>query len=99
MIDRACGLQVAFMFGPAMLVWFVTIGVIGLFNIVRWDTTVFKALNPYYAVSYFTRNGYDAWASLGGVVLCITGKFDSHPDLWKGSQILTAYAHTIFKSR
>lgn len=57
-----------------MLVWFFSIGIIGLINIFKWDPSVFKALNPYYGASYFIRNGYDAWASLGGVVLCITGK-------------------------
>jgi KUP system potassium uptake protein len=62
------------MFGPAMLVWFLSIGIIGLVNIFRWDPSVFKALNPKYAFTYFTRNGKEAWTSLGGVVLCITGK-------------------------
>ena len=67
-------LQVAFSFGPIMLVWFISIGIIGLINTFRWDPSVFRALNPYYAISYFTRNKYEGWASLGGVVLCITGK-------------------------
>lgn len=67
-------MQVAFMFGPAMLVWFLSIGFIGLYNIFKWDPTVFKALNPYYIYSYFARNKKEGWVSLGGIVLCITGK-------------------------
>ncbi|KAG0621682.1 hypothetical protein M758_3G040100 [Ceratodon purpureus] len=73
--------RVAFMFGPAMLVWFLSIGIIGLFNIFRWDPSVFKAFNPYYAISYFIRNGKDGWTSLGGVVLCITGTEAMFADL------------------
>lgn len=57
-----------------MLAWFFSIGIIGLYNIFRWDPSVFKALNPWYGLNYFIRNKVDAWASLGGIVLCITGK-------------------------
>ena len=34
-------------FGPVMLVWFVTLGVIGISQIAT-NVSVFKALNPYY---------------------------------------------------
>lgn len=71
------------MFGPIMLIWFLSIGFIGLYNTFRWDPSVFKALNPYYGISYFTRNKYDAWVSLGGVVLCITGKQSNIPPSWE----------------
>ncbi|KAG0578917.1 hypothetical protein KC19_4G060000 [Ceratodon purpureus] len=73
--------RVAFSFGPIMLVWFISIGIIGLINTFRWDPSVFRALNPYYAISYFTRNKYEGWASLGGVVLCITGSEAMFADL------------------
>nr|XP_024370161.1 putative potassium transporter 12 [Physcomitrium patens] len=73
--------KVAFLFGPVMLCWFFSIGAIGLINIVRWDPSVFRAFNPYYAVSYFIRNKQQAWASLGGVVLCITGSEAMFADL------------------
>lgn len=66
-------LQVAFTFGPIMLLWFLAIGTIGLINTFKYDPSVFKALNPYYGIDYFIRNKHDAWVSLGGVILCITG--------------------------
>jgi len=73
--------RVAFMFGPIMLLWFLAIGIIGLINTFKYDPSVFKALNPYYGISYFIRNKHDAWVSLGGVILCITGSEAMFADL------------------
>jgi KUP system potassium uptake protein len=62
------------MFAPVVLTWFISIGLIGVYNIVSNDPSVFRALNPLYIISYFHRNKVEAWKSLGGIVLCITGK-------------------------
>jgi KUP system potassium uptake protein len=59
-------------FGPIMLVWFVTIGVLGARGVVR-DASVLRAIDPLEALSYFTRAPWVAFVSLGAVVLCITG--------------------------
>jgi len=59
-------------FGPAMLIWFSTIAVIGL----RWilkRPDVLWALNPMYAVRFMTENKLHGFFMLGSVVLCITG--------------------------
>ncbi|CAL5425864.1 unnamed protein product [Camellia sinensis] len=45
---------------------------IGVYNFIKFDPTVVKALNPLYIIHYFKRNKKDAWISLGGIVLCIT---------------------------
>ena len=45
------------------------------------DATVLRAFNPMYIVDYFRRNGKEAWVSLGGVVLCITGTEAMFADL------------------
>jgi magnesium-transporting ATPase (P-type) len=66
--------KVGFMFAPVVLTWFISIGLIGVYNIVSNDPSVFRALNPLYIISYFHRNKVEAWKSLGGIVLCITGK-------------------------
>lgn len=39
----------------------------------RYDHSVLKAFNPYYAFDYLIRNKYEGWRSLGGVLLCFTG--------------------------
>ncbi|KAL3359355.1 hypothetical protein AABB24_016095 [Solanum stoloniferum] len=65
--------KVGYTFAPILCLWFVLIAGIGVYNFVIYDIAIFRALNPMYIVSYFQRNGKDAWISLGGVVMCITG--------------------------
>ncbi|GAB4841150.1 hypothetical protein Ancab_021894 [Ancistrocladus abbreviatus] len=65
--------KVGYTFAPIICVWFAINASIGLFNFITYDPTVIKAINPWNIVEYFRRNGKDAWVSLGGVVLCITG--------------------------
>lgn len=92
--------RVAFLFGPAMLAWFFSIGIIGLYNIFRWDPSVFKALNPWYGLNYFIRNKVDAWASLGGIVLCITGSEAMFADLghFTVKSMQVAFTFLVFPS-
>lgn len=73
MIQRFGTDKVGYSFAPILCVWFLFIGVIGMYNLIRYDPTVIKAINPQYIVCYFIRNKKEAWISLGGVILCITG--------------------------
>ena len=59
-------------FGPIMLVWFVTIGLIGASGIVR-HPAVLSAINPYFAVSFLLEHGLVGFTVLGAVFLAITG--------------------------
>jgi KUP system potassium uptake protein len=59
-------------FGPVMLVWFVTIGVLGLFGIVQ-HPQVLAAVNPAYGFTLLTTHGFAGFAVLGGVFLALTG--------------------------
>ncbi|EFJ18940.1 hypothetical protein SELMODRAFT_233460 [Selaginella moellendorffii] len=65
--------KVGFMFAPVLTVWFVAIGVIGLYNIGAHDLSVLRAFNPKFILDYFLLRKLDGFISLGGVVLCITG--------------------------
>lgn len=65
--------KVGYSFAPAISIWFTCIALIGVYNIVKFDPTIFKAFNPYYIYTFFKRNKHDGWVSLGGVVLAITG--------------------------
>ncbi|XP_020571107.1 potassium transporter 23 isoform X3 [Phalaenopsis equestris] len=65
--------KVGFLFAPVLALWFFGIGSIGLYNIIKHDISVFRALNPAYIYFFFKRNNLKAWTALGGVVLCITG--------------------------
>jgi len=64
--------RVGGLFGPIMVVWFVSIGVLGITWIVR-EPAVLAALNPWHAVNYFMTNGWHGFPVLGAVVLAVTG--------------------------
>ena len=66
--------KVGWLFAPVVLLWFLVIGGIGIFNIWKYDTSVLKAFSPMYVFLYFKKGGITGWASLGGIVLCINGK-------------------------
>jgi KUP system potassium uptake protein len=67
-------------FGPVMLLWFVTIGVLGLGQILR-ESKILFAVNPMYAFDFFVRNKSHGIVVLGSVVLCITGSEALYADL------------------
>ncbi len=59
-------------FGPIMVVWFVTLATLGLLSVLK-TPQILQALNPYYAVQFFTNNGWAGFATLSSVFLAITG--------------------------
>ncbi|KAK4770435.1 hypothetical protein SAY87_030967 [Trapa incisa] len=73
--------RIGYTFAPTLSVWFLSIAMVGMFNFVKYDPGVIKAVNPFYIISYFERNGKDAWISLGGVILCLTGSEALFADL------------------
>jgi KUP system potassium uptake protein len=59
-------------FGPVMLVWFLTIGVLGLIAAVA-HPRVLLALNPWAAADFVATHGAHSLVVLGGVFLAVTG--------------------------
>jgi len=59
-------------YGPVMLLWFTTIGALGLWQIIQ-NPVVLHAVNPWYAWLLFRQHPGEITAILGGVVLAITG--------------------------
>ena len=68
------------LFGPVMLVWFVTIAVLGLVGIAA-QPAVFVALNPLYGLSYLFSSGATGFLVLGAVFLCVTGAEALYADM------------------
>lgn len=66
--------NVAFMFAPIVMIWLVSILSIGLYNIIYWNPKIVCAISPHYIITYFKVCGKDGWISLGGILLCITGR-------------------------
>ena len=67
-------------FGPVMVVWFAVLILLGVAQIVD-HPSVLAAVNPIYAVRYFTEFTSRAFISLGGVVLVVTGGESLYADL------------------
>jgi KUP system potassium uptake protein len=64
--------SVGAVFGPIMVLWFLCLAAIGLWNIVQVPE-VLSALNPWHAVHFFQAHGTASILALGAVVLCVTG--------------------------
>ncbi len=60
------------MFGPIMLLWFITIAALGLWQILQ-EPSVLRAINPAYAMRFFMANGWTGFIVLGAVILVVTG--------------------------
>ncbi|KAK7294486.1 hypothetical protein RJT34_17375 [Clitoria ternatea] len=74
--------KVGLSFAPILIVWFALISGIGIYNLVKHDIGVLRAFNPKCIYDYFERNGFkQAWLSLGGIFLCITGSEAMFADL------------------
>lgn len=69
--------KVGWLFAPVVLLWFLLIGGIGIFNIWKYDSSVLKAFSPVYIFRYFRRLHKAGWISLGGIMLSITGSCHS----------------------
>lgn len=72
--------KIAVFFGPILLIWFITIGVLGIIQIQK-NPMIIEALNPYYAVMYFVHSGWKGFAMLGGIFLVVTGGEALYADL------------------
>ncbi|KAI9095639.1 hypothetical protein K1719_026199 [Acacia pycnantha] len=59
--------------GPALFIWFCSLAGIGMYSLLKYDTTVLRAFNPIHIYDFFKRNSTKAWYSLGGCFLCATG--------------------------
>ncbi|GER41014.1 potassium transporter [Striga asiatica] len=61
--------KVGWLFAPIVLLWFLMIGGIGIFNLYTYDTSVLRAFSPVYIYRYLKRGTRKRWTSLGGIML------------------------------
>lgn len=67
------------MFGPIMFIWFTMLAVLGVIHLFD-DLSIFKAINPYYAIQFLVKYPGGFWL-LGAVFLCTTGAEALYSDL------------------
>ena len=72
--------KVGTVFGPIMLIWFITIGGLGLLEIIN-KPIVLKALDPVYGFNFLLKHQGIAVIILGFVVLAITGAEALYSDM------------------
>lgn len=64
--------KVGRLFGPIMLIWFASLGILGLMAIIQYPD-VLAALNPKWGLQFFAVHKWIGFVALGSVVLAITG--------------------------
>jgi KUP system potassium uptake protein len=71
-LQRFGSRTIGWLFGPVIIVWFLTIGLIGLKEIVK-EPGVLQGLSPTWGIRFLLDHGIGGYLVLGGVVLAVTG--------------------------
>ncbi|VVD67458.1 potassium transporter Kup [Pandoraea anhela] len=72
--------KVGRLFGPVMVLWFIILGVLGVYNMVLAPEIV-KAINPYYGIHFIRTHALQAYIVLGSVFLVLTGAEALYADM------------------
>lgn len=67
-------------FGPVMVLWFLTIGGLGLFHLSQ-NWSVLEALNPIFAINFIGTNQWHTLFVMSSVILAVTGAEALYADL------------------
>ncbi|MEN3931690.1 potassium transporter Kup [Microvirga sp. W0021] len=89
--------KVGIFFGPIMVLWFATLAVTGIINIVK-DPTILFAISPHYSIMFFIEHPHLGVIVMGAVCLAVTGAEALYADLghFGRSPIRTAWLCFIF---
>ncbi|MFL9876894.1 potassium transporter Kup [Herbaspirillum rhizosphaerae] len=68
------------LFGPIMFIWFISLGALGVYHILK-APGIMVAINPYYAVHFMIEHSLQAFIVLGSVVLVLTGAEALYADM------------------
>lgn len=80
MLQRLGTGRVGRFFGPVIVLWFVTLGVTGVVHIVQ-QPAILAALNPLHAWDFVSGRGWQLLATLGAIVLALTGAEALYADM------------------
>jgi KUP system potassium uptake protein len=79
-IQRRGSGSIGAVFGPIMLLWFLTMGLLGLISLVR-TPQILRALSPAYGAAFLTHHAELGFIVLGSVFLVLTGAEALYADL------------------
>jgi KUP system potassium uptake protein len=71
---------IGLMFGPVCAMWFLSLGIVGIWNIAT-TPIILRALDPTYAAHFVTAHGYRSFLVLGSVLLAFTGAEALYADM------------------
>ena len=72
--------RVGKLFGPVMILWFVSLAAMGYRSIVQ-TPEILEALDPRYGFQFFVQHGWHGFLILGAVVLALTGAEALYADM------------------
>jgi KUP system potassium uptake protein len=79
-VQRKGTASIGAVFGPIMALWFISLAVIGISNIVR-EPRILLALNPFAAVDFLAHHPVVSFIALSAIVLALTGAEALYADL------------------
>ena len=68
------------LFGPVTMLWFIAIGIAGVYGIVQ-QPAILAALNPVHALGFLRDHAMESFVVLGAVVLAVTGAEALYADM------------------
>jgi KUP system potassium uptake protein len=72
--------KIGMVFGPLTVLWFVTLAILGLKEIIN-QPSILSAMHPKYAYFFFQDHGMTGFFILGTVFLCVTGGEAMYADM------------------
>ena len=79
-VQRKGTAKIGGIFGPTMIVWFTTLGLLGIIHLVK-SPEILKAVSPHFAIQFFIANELTSFIALGTIFLVVTGGEALYADL------------------
>ncbi len=89
--------KISVLFGPVMTLWFLAIGLAGIYGILK-NPSVLVSFNPAYAINFILTHGIISLIVLGSIFLVVTGAETLYADLghFGRKPIQTAWLILVF---
>jgi KUP system potassium uptake protein len=88
--------KIGALFGPIMVLYFLTLAALGLMYLVREPMVILHTLNPVNALNFFYVDGFKAFVAMGAVVLAVTGAEALYADMGHFGRKPISYAWMLF---
>lgn len=82
-------------FGPVLIIWFITIAVIGIIQIGH-EPRILAAINPLYALQFLQGRGWQLFVTIGAIALVLTGAEALYADMGHFGKVPIQLAWNIF---